>query len=175
MNKKVTSIIISLILVAIIPTALAISSISVFTDKTLYDRADAITIYGQVSEVIENTFVTIEIFNEGNLIETAQLFVAQNGNFTHAILADGSQWKNPGTYTIKVSTTEENITETTFDFISPSVVEQIPEPELESIPEQKPIPEWVKGVFTFWADGQISDQELKNAIRFLVKSGIIVI
>ena len=198
MSKKAISIIISLIFVAIIPTALAVSSISIFTDKNLYDRADTIIISGQVSEISEDLPIRIQIFNEGNLIEIAQLVVAQDGSFTHTILADGTQWINPGTYTIRASTTEENIVRTTFDFIIPSTVEQapeviqstpepepksIPEPHLESQPESvfegvsepKPIPEWVKGVFTFWVDGQISDQELKNAIKFLVKNGIIVL
>ncbi|AJM91718.1 hypothetical protein [Nitrosopumilus piranensis] len=39
----------------------------------------------------------------------------------------------------------------------------------------EPIPEWVRGVFAFWADGQISDEDLKNAIKFLVDSGIIIL
>lgn len=195
MSKKVTSIIISLILVAILPTALAVSSISISTDKSLYDRADAIIISGQINEVIENTYLTIQIFNEGNLIEIAQIVVTQAGNFTHTFLADGTQWSKSGTYTIRASTPEENVTEITFDFITPSIVEQVPkpmpepepeleleplpepiaEPELELISEPKPIPEWVKDIFAFWVDGQISDQELKNAIKFLVKNGIIVL
>lgn len=37
------------------------------------------------------------------------------------------------------------------------------------------IPSWVKGVFSFWVNGQISDDELISAIKFLVNSGIIVL
>jgi len=52
-------------------------------------------------------------------------------------------------------------------------------PEYSSIYQavglSEPIPEWVKGVFTFWTNGNISDDELKNAIKFLVESGIIEI
>lgn len=44
-----------------------------------------------------------------------------------------------------------------------------------SIPQTAQIPEWVKGVFKYWSDGNISDQELISAIKFLVKSGIIEI
>ena len=193
MNKIVTSIIISLILVIIVPTVLADSSISISTDKTLYDRADTIVISGQITEAVENTSMTIQILNGGNLIEISQLIITQDGIFTHTILADGAQWTNPGTYTIRASTTEENAVETTFDFITPSMVEQIaeaveepqpdplphlesqPEAVFEGEPEQKPIPEWVKTVFAFWADNQISDQELKNAIKFLVQNGIIIL
>ena len=52
-------------------------------------------------------------------------------------------------------------------------------PEYSSIYEavglSEPIPEWVRGVFVFWANGNISDAELKSAIAFLVDTGIIVL
>jgi len=37
------------------------------------------------------------------------------------------------------------------------------------------IPEWVKGVAGFWADGSISENEFLNAIKFLIEKDIIVI
>lgn len=37
------------------------------------------------------------------------------------------------------------------------------------------IPSWIKGVFVYWANGQISDSELIEAIRFLVNTGVIVL
>jgi len=200
MSKIVTSIIVSLILVIIIPTVLADSSISLSTDKTLYHRGDTIVIFGQVSETSEGLPIRIEIFNGGNLIEIAQLVLSQDGNYTHTVIVDGSQWINPGTHTIRASYGENTLTEVNFDFITSSIPEPIPdeviaEPEstpqpfpepkpkseLEVVfegasePELKPIPEWVKRVFAFWADGQISDQELKNAIKFLVQNGIIIL
>jgi len=61
---------------------------------------------------------------------------------------------------------------------STSEPEQIIEeqlPELKIIESDKPIPDWVRGVFTFWAEGNISDAELKNAIKFLVNNGVIVL
>ncbi len=45
----------------------------------------------------------------------------------------------------------------------------------EAVGLPKPIPEWVKGVFVFWSEGNISDEELKNAIKFLVDHGIIIL
>ena len=44
----------------------------------------------------------------------------------------------------------------------------------ESLPIND-IPEWVRGIFYFWVENQISDYELKEAIKFLVNSGIIVL
>lgn len=37
------------------------------------------------------------------------------------------------------------------------------------------IPSWVKGVFVFWSNGQISDEELLQAIRFLVNNHVLVL
>ena len=37
------------------------------------------------------------------------------------------------------------------------------------------IPEWVKGVAGFWADGSISENEFLNAIKFLIEKDVIVI
>jgi hypothetical protein len=36
-----------------------------------------------------------------------------------------------------------------------------------------PIPKWVKGVFGMYAQGQLSDSDLVQALQFLIKEGII--
>ena len=38
---------------------------------------------------------------------------------------------------------------------------------------EESIPEWIRGLFTFWADEQINDTDLLNAIEFLVDTGTI--
>jgi len=58
----------------------------------------------------------VPIFNQGNLIEIAQLVVAQDGSFTHTIIAQGPQWQSEGDYTVRASYGEGNITETNFEF-----------------------------------------------------------
>ncbi len=45
---------------------------------------------------------------------------------------------------------------------------------IETVVENE-IPSWVRGVFVFWANEQIDDSELIEAIKFLVNSGIIVL
>ena len=45
----------------------------------------------------------------------------------------------------------------------------------EAVGLPTPIPEWVRGIFAFWAVGEISDSELKNAIIFLAKNGVIIL
>jgi len=39
--------------------------------------------------------------------------------------------------------------------------------------ESKIFPDWVRTVFTFWANGQISDQDLKQALEFLLENKIL--
>ena len=40
-------------------------------------------------------------------------------------------------------------------------------------PSENKIPEWVKNIFTWYSQGQISEDEVLNAIKFLVNEGII--
>ncbi len=52
--------------------------------------------------------------------------------------------------------------------------EPVPEPEPEVIeePEQK-LPDWVRNIFIWYAEEQISEDELIGALQFLIKEGII--
>ena len=42
-------------------------------------------------------------------------------------------------------------------------------------PTENKIPEWVKNIFTWYSQGQISEDEVLNAIKFLVNQGIITL
>ena len=48
----------------------------------------------------------------------------------------------------------------------------VEEPTVEEPTENK-IPEWVKNIFTWYSQDQISEDEVLNAIKFLVNQGII--
>ena len=102
------------------------TSISVNVSDSLVEEGDTIVISGRVTTIILETPVTIQIFNGGNLIEIAQLVVAQDGSFTHTILAEGPQWQNEGKYTVRASYGAGNIAEATFNFVisqnQPSIV-----------------------------------------------------
>lgn len=60
-----------------------------------------------------------------------------------------------------------------------SIINDTQSNSTESIPEiaqaTTEIPGWIKGVFVFWSNDQITDGELLEAIRFLVNSGILVL
>jgi len=81
-----------------------------------FEEGETIVISGKVSTIILKTPVTIQIFNEGNLIEIAQIVVAQDGSFTHTIIAQGPQWQNEGDYTVRATYGEGNTAEANFEF-----------------------------------------------------------
>ena len=115
----------SLIIVAIIFTGNAYgedSLISVQTDDSNYDAGDTILISGNISTIIGNTQVTLQLFKDGNLIDIAQIEVARDGNYSHRIIADGPQWKFAGDYIVRVVYGEGNVAEIPFNFTPSSEI-----------------------------------------------------
>jgi len=103
--------------VSITGTAFAEGSlVSVQTDHDNYTEGDTILISGNIITLIGDTQVTMQLFQEGNLIEIAQIKVAQDGNYIHTIIAQGPLWKNQGSYMVKSTYGESNIAETLFDY-----------------------------------------------------------
>jgi predicted secreted protein with PEFG-CTERM motif len=96
--------------------------ISVQTDDNNYDEGDTIVISGNVSIVVGNTPITLQFFSEGNLVDIAQIVVAQDGSYSHTVIAEGSQWKKPGDYTVRASYGEGNIAESEFSYTPKSAV-----------------------------------------------------
>ncbi|MCH8972504.1 MAG: PEFG-CTERM sorting domain-containing protein [Thaumarchaeota archaeon] len=114
MNLKVLFFVI--ILFFFTTSSFAQEPILVEVSSSSYEEGDIIVISGKVSTIILDYQVTIQIFNEGNLIEIAQLVVAQDGSFTHTIIAQGPQWQNEGNYAIRASYGEGNVAEANFEF-----------------------------------------------------------
>ena len=100
------------------------SLISVQTDDNNYDEGDTIVISGKVSTIVGSTPVTLQLFSEGNLIDIAQITVAQDGSYSHTIIAEGPLWKKEGNYTVRVSYGEGNIAESEFTY-SPKTTSRI--------------------------------------------------
>ena len=117
----------SLIIVAIISSSVAFaenSLISVQTDDSNYDEGDTILISGQISTIIGDTQVTLQLFKGSNMIEIAQIKVSQDGNYSHTIIAEGPQWQSEGQYVVKVVYGEGNVAEVPFSFTPESEVIQ---------------------------------------------------
>ena len=93
------------------------SLISVETDDNHYDEGDTVVVSGNVQTVIGETPVILQLFTEGNLVDIAQLTVAQDGSFSKTFLAEGALWKKSGDYTIVASYQEHQI-ETGFAYTS---------------------------------------------------------
>ena len=103
------------------------SIISIETVDNHYEEGDAIIVSGKVNTVIGGTPVILQLFNEGNLIDVAQLTVAQDGSFTKTFLAEGTLWKKSGEYTVIASYQEHQI-ETEFSYTPKSESVETTEP-----------------------------------------------
>ena len=120
----------SLIALLIITTGTVFAQeplISVQTDDNHYDEGDTIVVSGNVKTVIGETPVILQMFTEGNLVDIAQLTVAQDGSFTKTFLAEGALWKKSGDYTIVASYQEHQI-ETEFSYTPKSEAIETTEP-----------------------------------------------
>ncbi|MGI0064242.1 MAG: thrombospondin type 3 repeat-containing protein, partial [Nitrosopumilaceae archaeon] len=91
-------------------------TISVTTSKKSYNEGDTIVIFGEVSSIELDTLVTIQIFHEGNLVDIVQSTVAQDGKYTHTMLAEGPLWQKDGTYIIRASYGANYMVETSFEY-----------------------------------------------------------
>jgi len=96
----------------------AVDQISLSTSNDIYYSGDYIVVFGSVNTIFENMPITIQIYHESNLVDVAQVSVAQDGMFVKSFNAVGQQWKAEGTYTIKAQYTSTQIAETTFEFFS---------------------------------------------------------
>jgi predicted secreted protein with PEFG-CTERM motif len=122
MDFRIFSILLILIFIPIGTAFASTSLISVQTDNPNYDEGDTIIISGQVSTIIGDTQVTLQLFKAGNMVEIAQIKISADGNYSHPIIAEGNLWKSEGEYTVKVTYGEGNIAETTFSFMPKSAV-----------------------------------------------------
>jgi len=96
----------------------ALDQISLSTSSDIYYSGDYVVVFGSVNTVFENMPITIQIYHESNLVDVAQVPVAQDGTFVKSFNAVGQQWNEEGTYTIRVQYTPTQIGETTFEFFS---------------------------------------------------------
>jgi len=93
-----------------------VSLVNVQTDDNNYDEGDIVVVSGSVTTVIGSTPITLQLFIEGSLVAIAQIRVAQDGTYSHTIIAEGPLWKKSGDYLVRVSYGEGNIAETEFSF-----------------------------------------------------------
>jgi len=128
-----------------------------------YKYGDTIVISGQVSKIIQDKHIVIRIIHQGQLVHLVTMVsVSADGRFTYAVDAVGSQWQNDGTYLVRASYTSANKVETTFElFFTES--------------QTSKIPDWVRNIFIWYGEGQIGEEDLLNALQYLIDSKIITV
>jgi len=119
-NSRVFCIMLTLMLSIgmVFNAAEAVDQISLSTSNNIYYSGDYVVVFGSVNTIFENMPITIQIYHESNLVDVAQVSVAQDGTFVKSFNAVGQQWKEEGTYTIRAQYTSTQIAVTTFEFFS---------------------------------------------------------
>jgi len=122
-NSRVFCIILTLTLgiSMIFQAAEAVDEVTLSTSNDIYYNGDHVVIFGNVNTFFENLPITIQIYQETNLISVAQVPVAKDGTFVSSFYATGSKWKDEGTYTVRAQYTPTQIAETTFEFFSQAI------------------------------------------------------
>lgn len=91
--------------------------IFVETSQNAYEEGETIVVSGNVTSIIAGEPIILTIFHEGNLIDVAQIEVAQDGKFNTIFKAQGPLWSKDGEYTIR-TLYAKTIMETTFEFFT---------------------------------------------------------
>ena len=125
-NHVDSKIIFSLMVLFVISTGSVFaqqSLITVQTDDDHYDEGDTVVISGTVDTIIGETPATLQLlFEEENLVDIAQITIAQDGSYSHTIIAEGPQWQKQGEYLIRASYGDGNIAEATFMYTPESEI-----------------------------------------------------
>lgn len=120
--KKSLYCIIILFAISFSPIFAQTNPITVQTDDNNYDEGDTIVISGQVTTVVPGTPIILQIFFGSNLIDVAQITVAQDGTYSHTFLAEPPAWNKGGDYLVRASFGDGNIAESEFSFTPKSEI-----------------------------------------------------
>ena len=93
------------------------------TSQNAYEEGERVVVSGNVTSIIAATPVTLQIFQEGNLIDIAQVDVAQDGNYAHTFIAEGPLWQKDGQYIVRAFYGTSTF-ETTFDYFTKGTIEE---------------------------------------------------
>ncbi len=116
----------SYLVISMVVAALFISTMTVFaqsqlifvqTSQNTYEEADTIVVSGNVTSIIAGSPVTLQVFYEGNLVDIAQVEVAQDSNYVHTFIGKGPLWQKDGNYIVRAFYGTSTI-ETSFEFYS---------------------------------------------------------
>ena len=87
------------------------------TSQNSYEEGETIVVSGNVTSIIAGAPITLQIFHEANLVDIAQVEIAQDGNYAHTFIAKGPLWQKDGNYVVRAFYSTSTI-ETSFEFYS---------------------------------------------------------
>jgi len=117
---------------SIVVVALFFSTMTVFaqsqtvfvqTSQNAYEEGETIVISGNVTSIIAGAEVSITMFHEGNLVDIAQIGVAQDGNFATTFKSGGPLWQKDGKYIVRALYGTTTI-ETSFEFFTKGALQE---------------------------------------------------
>ena len=117
MYYKAFFLILIIVTIGLTPSfAFAEESDSISTNLEAYTSGEVVIVFGKIVNITQGLPLTIQIFHNDNLIDVAQISVAQDGTFAQTFNALGPLWSGDGTYTVRGFYTVDRITETYFQF-----------------------------------------------------------
>ena len=117
MYYKAFFLILIIVTIGLTPSfAFAEESDSISTNLEAYTSGEVVIVFGKIVDITPGLPLTIQIFHNDNLIDVAQISVAQDGTFAQTFNALGPLWSSDGTYTVRGFYTVDRIMETYFQF-----------------------------------------------------------
>ena len=117
MYYKAFFLILIIVTIGLTPSfAFAEESDSISTNLEAYTSGEIVIVFGKIVNTTQGLPLTIQIFHNDNLIDVAQISVAQDGTFAQTFNALGPLWSSDGTYTVRGFYTVDRIMETYFQF-----------------------------------------------------------
>ena len=117
MYYKAFFLILIIVTIGLTPSfAFAEESDSISTNLEAYTSGEVVIVFGKIVNITQGLPLTIQIFHNDNLIDVAQISVAQDGTFAQTFNALGPLWSSDGTYTVRGFYTVDRIMETYFQF-----------------------------------------------------------
>ena len=102
----------------------ALEPLSVILSKDVYNKGDILVVFGNVPVVFTSVpDLTIQILFEEQIIEIAQIKVAEDGTYAKDFNTNAEKWAHDGQYTVKVFYTEDMFNITNFQFFQNIVTE----------------------------------------------------
>lgn len=81
--------------------------------------------------------------------------------------------KNQGKWWVSNSISDDEFINAVEFLINEGIIVIPPEEISDSDENQKPIPDWIRKTVNWWSENQTSDQEMANALQYLIKLGVI--